>query len=247
MENPASHRDVPRLLANSPFAKAGDAALHDILPLARMERFKVPTLLSAAGEQPQQLRLVVQGHIELLARNALGDEFVLGYVSPGNWATWLSCFMETAPDNDFYSSANAEFLAFPIAEVRTLCARHPAIYPFIIRQIGRRMRLLTEWTGQSLLTSPLQRLAKLLHILAREQLADGHQCTLNHTQARLANLARCSRQTVNEMLQVMASHGLLEVTYGKVDIKDLDRLAAFAEESAGGHQPAQAVPAAAPE
>jgi CRP-like cAMP-binding protein len=229
MDNPASRPDYTRLLTNSPFAKAGAAALQDILPLARLERYKVPTLLSAAGEQPQQLRLVVEGHIELLARNALGDEFMVGLVSPGNWATWLSCFMDAAPDNAFYSSSNAVFLAFPIARVRDVCASHPAIYPFIIRQIDRRMRLLTEWTGQSLMTAPLQRLAKLLHILAREQQATGNRCTLNHTQARLASLARCSRQTVNEMLQVMAAHGLLEVTYGKVDIQDLARLAAFAE------------------
>lgn len=231
MENPASRPDMDRLLAHSPFAKAGEAALQDILAMARVERYRRPTLLSAAGQPPQMLRLVVEGHMELIARSAQGDEFVLGYVSAGNWATWLSCFMEAPPDNDFYSSANAVFLAFPVSEVRTLCERHPAIYPFIIRQIGRRMRLLTEWTGQSLLTAPLQRLAKLLHILAREQQAVGNQCTLNHTQARLAGLARCSRQTVNEMLQVMAGQGLLEVTYGKVDIKDLKGLAAFAEGS----------------
>lgn len=229
MENPVTGPDVAHLLAPSPFAKAGPEALRDIIPLARLERYTVPTLLSAAGEQPQSLRLVVQGHIELMARNALGDEFMLGYVSPGNWATWLSCFMEAPPDSDFYSSRNAVFLAFPVAEVRLLCARHPAIYPFIIRQIGRRMRLLTEWTGQSLLTAPLQRLAKLLHILAREQQATGNRCTLNLTQARLASLARCSRQTVNEMLQRMTAQGLLAVTYGKVDIKDLAGLAAFAE------------------
>ena len=187
---------------------------------------------------------MVQGHIELLARNAVGDEFVLGYVSPGNWATWLSCFMEAPPNNDFYSSANALFLAFSVAEVRALCTRHPEVYPFIIRQIGRRMRLLTEWTGQSLLTAPLQRLAKLLHILAREQQAVGGACTLHHTQARLAKLARCSRQTVNEMLQVMAGQRLLEENYGKVTLYDLDRLAAFAEN--GGRAAVRGTTAAVP-
>ena len=57
MENPASPPDVSRLLAHSPFAKAGEAALRNALALASVERFKLPTLLSAAGEQPQHLRL----------------------------------------------------------------------------------------------------------------------------------------------------------------------------------------------
>ena len=36
MDNPASRPDYTRLLTNSPFAKAGAAALQDILPLARL-------------------------------------------------------------------------------------------------------------------------------------------------------------------------------------------------------------------
>ena len=57
--------------------------------------------------------------------------------------------------------------------------------------------------------------------------------TLHVTQARLASLARCSRQTANEMLTVLEKNGLLVKTYGRIEIADLARLAEFAEAGGG--------------
>jgi len=229
MTNPSSSLDLRSLLQTSAFGVAGDDALDAACRLARVEHFKVPTLLSAAGEQPSYLRMVVKGHIEVIARSSGGAEFVVGYITAGGWATWLACFMERPPENDFYSSASAEFITFPISEVRALCERHPQIYPAIIRQIGRRMRLLIEWTGQSVLVGPVQRLAKLLHIMAREQQLVEGRAKLHVTQARLASLARCSRQTANELIGVLEQKGLLVCGYSAVEIPDLNRLAAFAD------------------
>ena len=164
-----------------------------------------------------------------MARRATGKEVVLSYVTPGSWATWLACFMDTPPDNDFYSSAGACFIAWPTAEIRTFCAQNPKIYPFIIGEVGRRMRLLTEWTGQSLLVGPEQRMAKLLYLMAREQKLQANPATLHVTQARLASLARCSRQTANALLSALEARGLISLAYGKFEIVDLAELAVFAD------------------
>jgi CRP-like cAMP-binding protein len=172
--------------------------------------------------------LVVKGHIEVLARNADGAEFAVGFITAGGWATWFLCFMDTPPENDFYSSAAATFITLPISEVRALCERFPCMYPPIIQQIGRRMRLLIEWTGQSVLVGPVQRMAKLIHIMALEQQASGNSVSLRITQARLAGLARCSRQTANALVGELAAQGLLTSRYGSVLVPDLARLAAFA-------------------
>ena len=229
MTNPNATPDIRQHLQSTVFAFLGEDALDRVCRLARVEHCKVPTLLSAAGEQSQYLRLVVAGHIEVIARNASGAEFVVGYITPGGWATWLACFMESPPDNDFYSGASSCFIALPISEVRSVCAQHPQIYPLIIQQIGRRMRLLIEWTGQSVLVGPVQRLAKLLHIIVREQQAPGNQAILHVTQARLASLARCSRQTANELLKTLEKNGLLVCAYSTIEISDVARLAAFAD------------------
>jgi CRP/FNR family transcriptional regulator, cyclic AMP receptor protein len=217
------------LLQPTAFGAVGDVALDAACSAARIEHFKVPTLLSAAGEQPAYLRLVVKGHIEVIARNSSGAEFAVGYITAGGWATWLACFMAQPPENDFYCSPSSTLVALPVAEVRALCERYPQIYPVIIRQIGRRMRLLLEWTGQSVLVGPVQRMAKLLHILAREQQVESGSLKLHVSQARLASLARCSRQTANTLLGVLEKKGLLVIGYSSVEIPELARLAAFAD------------------
>ncbi len=216
------------VLQASVFGDAGPDALDAACSVARWEHFKVPTLLSRAGERSPYLRLVVKGHIEVLARNADGAEFVVGFITAGGWATWFSCFMDAPPDNDFYSSGSATLIALPITEVRALCERFPHLYPPIIRLIGRRMRLLIEWTGQSVLVGPVQRMAKLIHIVALEQQAHGNSISLRITQSRLAGLARCSRQTANALVGELAAQGLLTCRYGSVVVPDLARLAAFA-------------------
>ncbi|MEY2860212.1 MAG: hypothetical protein RL392_670 [Pseudomonadota bacterium] len=232
MTNPSAVPDIRLLLQSTVWGTAGDDVLDAACRVARVEQFKTATLLSAAGEQPSYLRLVVKGHIEVVARNAGGAEFVVGYITSGGWATWLACFMRQPPDNDFYSSSNATCIAMPIAEVQAVCERYPQTYPHIIRQIGRRMRLLIEWTGQSVLVGPVQRLAKLLHILARESPTVSNSAKLHVTQARLASLARCSRQTANTLIGVLEQKGLVVCGYSSVEIPNLQRLAAFADAEA---------------
>jgi len=207
--------------------------LDELVVHARVERYEVPTLLNAAGTPLQWLRLVVEGHIEIVARRASGREVSVSDVGPGAWATWLPCFIAAPPEHDFYSSASSCFIALPVAEVRRFCEQHPQMYPLVIGEIGQRLRLLMEWTGQSVLIGPEQRMAKLIHILARDQKIKTSPGSLQVTQNRLASLARCSRQSANTLLGALEKKGLIHLAYGKCDIPDMTRLAAFADDEDG--------------
>ena len=180
--------------------RLGQDLLEELASHARVERYEVPTLLNAAGTPLQWLRLVVQGHIEIVARSASGKEVSISDVGPGAWATWLPCFLPAALDHDLCAAADSCFIALPVSEVRRCCEAHPEIFPWIMQDIGQRLRLLLEWTSQSILMGPEQRMAKLIHILARDQKIGGLSGTLNVTQVRLAGLARCSRQSANTLL-----------------------------------------------
>lgn len=203
-------------------------ALRTLCALARQQRFAMPTLLCAAGSPPSQLYYVVEGSIELVARRASGEEYVVSYVSAGGWATWLNCFMDIPAEHDLYSSAHASLLALPIGEVRRFCEQHPQVYPRIIQHVGRRMRLVLEWTGQSAMARPAQRMAKLLQVMAMEQSPGAAQATVRMTQARLASLARCSRQTANALIAELQAQGLVQAAYGRYELPDIAALAAFA-------------------
>lgn len=230
MVNPCPDVDKRAFLEPTVFGRLGATLLDDVAACARVERFAVPTLLNAAGMPLQTLRLVVSGHIEIVARRASGKEVAVSDVGPGAWATWLPCFIPTALEHDFYCGATSCFIALPVAEVRRFCDENPKLYPWIIAEIGQRLRLLMEWTGQSVLVAPEQRMAKLIHILARDQKMQGNSGTLHVTQARMAALARCSRQSANALLKSLEKRGFILLAYGKFRILDRAHLGAFADQ-----------------
>jgi CRP-like cAMP-binding protein len=139
-----------------------------------------------------------------------------------------------AADHDLCAAADSCFIALPVAEVQRCCALCPEIYPWIMQDIGQRLRLLMEWTSQSVLVRPEQRMAKLIHILARDQKIGGVSGTLHVTQMRLAALARCSRQSANTLLGALERRGLIRLTYGKCEIADMAKLATFADSEDAG-------------
>lgn len=224
--------DVEAFLHRSPvLAELPEQALRGLAVAARVEHFEGATLLNPAGSPLARLRLVVQGTVEIFARNASGTEVVLGDIGPGGWATWIGCFAPQPPDHDFYSSPNATYIALPTDLVREVAQRHPAMFPRVIADLGVRTRQLLEWTGDSVLLGAEQRMAKLIHLLARMRgdLNNTGSGTAHVTQARLAQLARCSRQSANRLVGALERRGLIRAGYGHFDILDTARLVAFIE------------------
>ncbi|MDE2372107.1 MAG: Crp/Fnr family transcriptional regulator [Burkholderiales bacterium] len=227
--------------AYDPLALLQESAVFGILPEAelqrlagtcRLETYKVATLLSRAREPVQWHRLVLRGHIEISARDASGDEVVLTEFGPGSWPMWVACVTDVLPANDTCSSAGCVCMAMPTAELRATCERWPQLYRRILIEVGMRMRMVMEWTSQSVLLRPEQRLAKLLVILARTHGITGTAGRLPITQARLARLAGCSRSSVSELLGLLRQRKLVDAHYGWMQFDDLGALTAFADDSA---------------
>jgi CRP/FNR family transcriptional regulator, cyclic AMP receptor protein len=229
MTNPDARVDVMACLRATRLGTLPEPALARLVAASRVERFERETLLHPAHTPLDWLRLVVTGQIHIVARRQEGDEVSLADIGPGAWATWLACFMRSPTEHDFYSSADACFIAVPTALVRTLCDEHPAVYPLIIEEIGMRMRLLMAWTGQSVMAAPEQRMAKLICLLLQAQGPQGNGGALRTTQARLAKLARCSRQSANTLVNQLEARGLIRQAYGSIEIDDLRALWAFSE------------------
>lgn len=229
MVNPRASLDVRAFLKPTVFGQLGPEVLDKVTSCAVIERFEISTLLNAAGTPLERLRLVVDGSIAIIARKTLGKEVVLSEIGPRGWAVWLPCFVAAPPNHDFYSGPKSCFIALPVAVVKNLCQEYPALYPLIIGEIGLRFRLLMEWASQSILSGPEQRMAKLIVLIAQEQKAATRPSSIAITQNRLANLARCSRQSANVLLSNLEQKGLVQLLYGKCNIPDLAKLAAFAD------------------
>lgn len=229
-ETPSAVMD--RLRQAAVLAELPDDVLRTMSAAARIERFALPTLLNAAGHPLERLRLVVQGGVDIIARRAAGQEVVLGDIGPGGWATWVGCFAPQPPDHDFYSTTEAVYISLPVTQVREVALAHPAMFPRVIADLGIRMRQLMAWTGDSVLLGPEQRMAKLIQLLARIQgeRNESGSCIIRVTQQRLAQLARCSRQSANTLVGGLERRGLVLVKYGSVEIPDRQQLDAFIDQ-----------------
>lgn len=202
-------------------------ALRELAASARIERVERPRILQPAGRPLGWLRLVLAGHVEIIARHAAGEEVSLADIGAGQWVTWAGCLSTDSTPYDFWSSGRARYLALPTQKVRAVCAAHPDLYPRIVLDMAQRIRHLMEWTGESVLLAPEQRMAKLIVLKAREHGLPAAGGTLPLTQARLARLARCSRQSANKLLGALESRGLIAIEYGRVVVRDLKALRAF--------------------
>jgi CRP/FNR family cyclic AMP-dependent transcriptional regulator len=227
MVNPDKPLQIREIIARTLFGVLPADALDDFCSKARIERYEIPSLLSPAGEVLANIRLVVEGHIEVIARSIGGEEVSIADIGPGGWATWLGCFVDAKQTHDLCSSAPACYIVFSSQTVKQLCAAHPVLYPLIMEEIAVRTHQLMEWTGQSVLASPEQRMARLIHLLARTQAIGEFAGTLHATQTRLARLARCSRQSANLLLGSLEKRGLIRLAYGKFEIPSMQRLVEF--------------------
>ena len=111
MVNPKEPVNIRAILQSSIFGRLGPELLEEIARQAHVEHYDVPTLLCMAGTPLQRLRLVVAGRIELVARTASGKAVTISEIEPGDWASWLPCFMPVAPEHDLCAAADSTFVA----------------------------------------------------------------------------------------------------------------------------------------
>lgn len=222
--------DALRLLQADPIVGTlPPPALEALAAKARLEQPRRLTLMQPAGERMDSLRCVIEGHLEIVARRADGEEVTIGDIGPRGWATWAGVFSDEAGPYELWAPAGARLLALPASAFREACVAHPALYPLIIGEMSRRIRTLMEWTGQSVLLRPEQRMAKLIQLLARQHGLPPRDGTLAVTQTRLARMARCSRQSANQLLGALEARGLIATEYGRFRIHDMTALRAFVE------------------
>ncbi|WP_082111384.1 Crp/Fnr family transcriptional regulator [Grimontia sp. AD028] len=229
LKNSSLEREEIRheLFSNGALATLPKAAIEELAQGAKLEHYKIPTLLNAAHQPVEMMRLVVYGHVELLGRNIEGDEVCIAALGAGSWITWLGCFDDTPSHYDFYTSTNTTVISLPTKHMRNVANRYPELYQIAIRAISYRFRLLMEWTTDSAMLKNEYRVAKLLLLLSKLNASHGEICPIFYTQDKLAHLLRYTRQTVNRSLKLLAEKNLIQLGYKRIDIVDSDRMEDF--------------------
>lgn len=175
------------------------------------------------GDPADSVHLVLAGHLAVSVSTADGERATLNVVGPGSHVGELALLARGAPRQ---RSATVVALEPSVTRVltatafRELCARHPTVQGLLVDLMAARIR---ELSGRLLEVMYVGLDRRLLHSLVQlTEIYPPHDGVhvIPLTQEQLADLVGGTRPTVNQVLQRLASEGVLTLGRGRVVIPD---------------------------
>lgn len=215
------------------FRNLGDTTLDRLAALAVRRRVARGTTLFRQGDAGDALYAVISGQVRISASAAGGREVFLNVMEAGDTFGEIAIIdgqsrtasATTVTDCDLLLLARADFMALMQAD--------PALPIHLLQLFCQRVRWTSEVIEESALLSLPARIARRLLRLAQDHgEADAGVPSLRISQAELANFLALSRQAVNRHLQEWREAGLLDLTRGRIIIRDPAALERVANDAA---------------
>jgi CRP-like cAMP-binding protein len=218
-------------LSRIPFFAGLDVpALERVAAGTRLRRFRRGEIIFHAGDPGDALFIIVSGEVKIALPSEEGDEAFLATLGPGDVFGELAV-LDGAPRSATASALLAtEAVILPRDKFRELIATEPAARDTLLASLAGELRRLTTHVEELHFLDMTGRLAARLVRLAREAgpaAADGSirlRATL--TQAELASMVGCTRQSVNKLLGQFADDDLVRVDRDGILVMDLAGLVA---------------------
>jgi CRP/FNR family cyclic AMP-dependent transcriptional regulator len=228
-----SARPVLASLAAIPFFGGLDPdALERLAASMRSRRFRRGEVIFHIGDPGDALFVIISGEVKISLPSETGDEAILATLRPGDVFGELA-LLDGAPRS---ASASAlmptETVILPRDRFRELIATETGVRDALLASIAGELRRLTTHVEELHFLDITGRLAARLVRLAQESgtpLADGSlRLRTNLTQADLAAMVGCTRQSVNKLLGQFTDDGLLRLERDGIVVTDLEGLSATA-------------------
>ena len=226
-----SPRPVLASLAAIPFFGGLEPeALDRLAASMRSRRFRRGEVIFHVGDPGDALFVIVSGEVKISLPSETGDEAILATLRPGDVFGELA-LLDGAPRS---ASATAltptETVILPRDRFRELIATEAGFRDALLASIAGELRRLTTHVEELHFLDITGRLAAQLVRLAQDggmPLADGSlRLRTNLTQADLAAMVGCTRQSVNKLLGQFTDDGLIRLERDAIVVTDLEGLGA---------------------
>ena len=220
-------------LAAIPFFKGLDpAALERLAATMRTRRFRRGEVIFHIGDPGDALFVIVTGDVKISLPSETGDEAILATLRPGDVFGELA-LLDGAPRSATASALGpTETVVMPRERFRELIATEAGVRDALLASIAGELRRLTRHVEELHFLDITGRLAAQLVRLAEDggpPSPDGvHRLRTNLTQADLAAMVGCTRQSVNKLLGQFTDDGLLRLERDGIVVTDLPGLVATA-------------------
>jgi CRP-like cAMP-binding protein len=224
----AKARAYERLLrAGRWFGSLDEEFREALLSAAVLKTLAKEERLFARGDASTGLYCVVEGAVRITRSAPGARDVLLAVLEPPAWFGEISIVDREPRTHDAICDDASTVVHVPQASVEAILEREPRRWRQIAMLATARLRLVFDVMGDA--GEPIAiRLARRL-VLSAERYGDWHHRSsrvLDVRQDQLATMLSTSRQTVNRILKRLEAKGLVRLSYGHVEIVDLDGLRA---------------------
>lgn len=212
---------IPRGLSYKDVERIGDI-------VGRKKMLRKGDHLYRQGDKFRGILAIKSGAAKLTATDLRGNEFVTGYLLPGE----LLGFDGLADDRHRYSASaleNLEYCEMPSDELDGLCREVPNLLRELFRHAGKTLNSETDRFMLSQRTAEERVASFLLDLsdrLSRRGFS-GVEIKLSLTRQEIGNYLGLALETVSRVLKGLEEAGLITVQAKLIRIIDKDKLRAF--------------------
>lgn len=222
MSAPASLRQ--QLLVGHWFSRLPAALQDELLGQACLRQLAAGQRLFSRGDRPCGLYAVLQGAIRIGAVDREGREALLTLVEPPHWFGEISLFDGQPRTHDAFAEGATQLLQIPQGALLELLDRQPRYWREFALLMSQKLRLAFIALEAMSLLPAAPRLARRLLLIAEGYGETGPRRVIQLAQEQLALMLALSRQTTNQILKDLEARGALRLTYGEIEILDLELL-----------------------
>jgi CRP/FNR family transcriptional regulator, cyclic AMP receptor protein len=193
-----------------------------VLGAMRTRRFRRGDVVFHEGDAGDSVHFVAEGHAAVRVTTPGGETATLSVLGPGQAFGELALLRRS-------SQRTASVVAVEPLETRVLhrdvffrlVEEHPSVERLLVGLLAARVDRLSRHLVEALHLPVEQRLVRRLLETARLYEAEADGVVLPLTQEDVAQLAGTTRPTASTVLNELQDAGLLELTRGKVLLRDL--------------------------
>lgn len=185
--------------------------------------------LFARGDESKGFYAVLEGSIRITGSDQRGREAILVFIDVPNWFGEIALFDGNTRTHDAYAEGSVRLLHVGTEELLEYLGQNPGYWREFGLLMASKLRQSFSMMEDSVLLPANVRMARRLAAIAGNygELADRSKRVLVLHQEQLGRLLGISRQTCNRILKELEGRKLIMVSYGRIELLDLDGLRQF--------------------
>jgi CRP/FNR family cyclic AMP-dependent transcriptional regulator len=201
-----------------------------LVSMARLRKVATRELLFSRGQPCDAMYAVLEGKLRAYGTDAEGRQALLTIVEPPGWVGEIPFFDGIPRTHDLTADVPSLVAHVPADALLAFLDAEPRYWRDFSVLLAAKLRLAFIAIEDGALSTISQKIARRLVWIADGygQWTDRTYPVVDVSQGTLAHMLSISRQTINNELRGLEAKGIVGLTYGGVEIKDLETLRAMA-------------------